>query len=114
MDIIKNIQKSLTEKITSHDYIAFKNNYQNEIISYLTQDNIREKEKGLMNLYSYFFKFRTLNEQFDLLCEYGHLILNSVINQPNPSYVEIYYKTADFIISFIYNFFYIIKLSDNN
>ena len=67
-----------------------------------------------MNLYSYFFKFRTLNEQFDLLCEYGHLILNSVINQPNPSYVEIYYKTADFIISFIYNFFYIIKLSDNN
>ena len=114
MDIIKNIQNNLTEKITSHDYIAFKNNYQNEIISYLTQDNVREKEKGLMNLYSYFFKFRTLNEQFDLLCEYGHLILNSVINQPNPSYVEIYYKTADFIISFIYNFFYIIKLSDNN
>ena len=114
MDIIKNIQNNLTEKITSHDYIAFKNNYQNDIISYLTQDNVREKEKGLMNLYSYFFKFRTLNEQFDLLCEYGHLILNSVINQPNPSYVEIYYKTADFIISFIYNFFYIIKLSDNS
>ena len=113
MDIIKNIQKNLTEKITSYDYIAFKNNYQSEIISYFSDENIREKEKGLLNLYSYFFRFGTLNEQFDLLCEYGHLILNSIINQSNPSYVELYYKTADFIISFIYNFYYVIRLNNN-
>ena len=114
MEIVKNIQKTLLEKITSYSYISFKNNYQNNILSYLSNDSLREKQKGLLNLYSYFFKFNTINEQFDLFCEYGHLILNSIINQPNPSYIEIYYKAADFVISFIYNFFYIIKLEDDN
>ena len=114
MEIVKNIQKTLSEKITSYSYISFKNNYQNNILSYLSNDSLREKQKGLLNLYSYFFKFNTINEQFDLFCEYGHLILNSIINQPNPSYIEIYYKAADFVISFIYNFFYIIKLEDDN
>ena len=77
-------------------------------------ESVGDKEKGLFNLYSYFFKFGSLNEQFDLLCEYGHVILNSILNQPNPSYMELYYKTADFIISFIYNFFYVIRFSNNN
>ena len=114
IEIIKNIQKSLTEKIISNYYISFKNNLQNDILSYFSKENLREKEKGLLNLCSYFFKFRTINEQFDLLCEYGHLIINSIINQPNPSYIELYYKTADFMISFIYNFYYIIKLENIN
>ena len=114
IEIIKTIQKTLTEKITSNDYILFKNNYQNDIISYFAMESVGFKERGLFNLYSYFFKFGTLNEQFDLLCEYGHVILNSVLNQPNPSYIEIYYKTADFIISFIYNFFYVIRFSSSN
>ena len=114
IEIIKNIQKSLTEKITSNYYILFKNNLQYDILSYFSKENLREKEKGLFNLYSYFFKFGTINEQFDLLCEYGHLILNAIINRPNPSYIELYYKTADFMVSFIYNFYYIIKLGDNN
>jgi hypothetical protein len=114
MEIVKNIQKTLSEKITSYSNIAFKNNYQKDIISYFSNDSLREKQKGLLNLYSYFFKFNSINEQFDLFCEYGHLILNSIINQPNPSYIEVYYKAADFVISFIYNFFYIIKLEDEN
>ena len=114
IEIIKNIQKSLTERITSNYYILFKNNLQYDILSYFSKENLREKEKGLFNLYSYFFKFGTINEQFDLLCEYGHLILNAIINRPNPSYIELYYKTADFMVSFIYNFYYIIKLGDNN
>ena len=114
MEIVKNIQKTLSEKITSYSNIAFKNNYQSDILSYFSNDSLQEKQKGLLNLYSYFFKFNSINEQFDLFCEYGHLILNSIINQPNPSYIEVYYKAADFVISFIYNFFYIIKLEDEN
>ena len=113
-EMVKNLQKTLSEKITSHSYISFKNNYQNSILSYFSKESLGEKEKGLLNLYSYFFRFSTINEQFDLLCEYGHLILNSIINQPNPSYIELYYKTADFIISFIYNFYFIIKVNDDN
>ena len=114
IEIIKKIQQTLTDKITSFDYLSFKNNYQNDIIAYFSMESVGDKEKGLFNLYSYFFKFGTLNEQFDLLCEYGHVILNSILNQPNPSYMELYYKTADFIISFIYNFFYVIRFSSNN
>ena len=114
IEIIKTIQKTLTEKIISYDYIAFKNNYQSNILTFFSRESVGEKERGLFNLYSYFFKFGTLNEQFDLLCEYGHIIINSIINQPSPSYIEIYYKTADFIISFIYNFFYIIRFINNN
>ena len=114
MEIIKNIQQSLTGKITSYSYISFKSNFQKDILSYFSKESLGEKQKGLMNLYSYFFKFNTINEQFDLLCEYGHLIINSIINQPSPSYIELYYKIADFIISFIYNFYYIIKFVDEN
>ena len=112
-EVLKKIQKNLKERITNHYYNTFKLCYEYDIISYFSKEGLREREKGLFNLNSYFFKFSTLNEQFDLLCEYGHLILNSIINQPNPAYIELYYKTADFIISFIFNFFYVIKIGNN-
>ena len=113
LEFLKKIQKNLTERTTSYYYNVFKASYEYDIISYFSKEGIREKEKGLFNLHSYFFKLNTLNEQFDLLCEYGHLILNSIINQPSPAYIELYFKTADFIISFIYNFFYVIKVGNN-
>ena len=114
MEMVQKIKINLSGKITSLSYISFKNNYQNTILEFFSRESLGEKEKGLLNLYSYFFRFSSINEQFDLLCEYGHLILNSIINQPSPSYIELYYKTADFIISFIYNFYYIIKTNDEN
>ena len=113
-DIIDNIQKNLSEKIYSKDYITFGNNYQKEIIMHFTNESLNEKEKGIINLNNYFFRLKSLNEQFDLLCVYGYLILNAVMNKQNPCYIELYYKTADFIISFVYNFYYIIKIEKFN
>ena len=108
--IINNIQKNLGEKLYSKEYNTFGNNYQKDIISFFNKESSNEKEKGIINLYNYFFRLKTLNEQFDLLCEYGYLILNAIMDKQNYSYIELYYKTADFIISFVYNFYYIIKL----
>ena len=109
-NIINNIQKNLGEKLYSNEYNTFGNNYQKDIISFFNKESSNEKEKGIINLYNYFFRLKTLNEQFDLLCEYGYLILNAIMDKQNYSYIELYYKTADFIISFVYNFYYIIKL----
>ena len=113
LSIIDNIKKNLGEKIYSNEYNTFGNNYQKEIIVNFYKESLNEREKGLINLNNYFFRLKTLNEQFDLLCVYGHLILNAIMNKANQSYIELYYKTADFFINFVYNFFYTIKLDNN-
>ena len=110
LNIINTIQKSLGEKVYSNEYNTFGKNYQNDILSFFAKESLNEKEKGIINLYNYFFRLKTLNEQFDLLCVYGYLIINAIMDKPNQSYVELYYKAADFIISFVYNFSYIIKI----
>ena len=109
-NIINTIQKNLGEKVYSNEYNTFGKNYQNDILSFFAKESLNEKEKGIINLYNYFFRLKTLNEQFDLLCVYGYLIINAIMDKPNQSYVELYYKAADFIISFVYNFSYIIKI----
>ena len=113
LNIIENIHKNLGEKIYSNEYITFGNVYQKEIIIYFGKESLNEKDKGIVNLNNYFFRLKSLNEQFDLLCIYGYLILNAIMNKQNPSYIELYYKTADFMLSFVYNFYYIIKLEKN-
>ena len=105
-DTIKNLQQTLLEKIVSNEYKNFKYNYETNIIPFCKKENAQDKNTGISNLYTYFFKFISLNEQFDLLCEYGQNIIRAVISQPNPSLVEVYYKLADFMISFCYNFLY--------
>ena len=113
LNIIENIHKNLGEKIYSNEYITFGNVYQKEIIIYFGKESLNEKDKGIINLNNYFFRLKSLNEQFDLLCIYGYLILNAIMNKQNPSYIELYYKMADFMLSFVYNFYYIIKLEKN-
>ena len=113
LNIIENIHKNLGEKIYSNEYITFGNVYQKEIIIYFGKESLNEKDKGIVNLNNYFFRLKSLNEQFDLLCIYGYLILNAIMNKQNPSYIELYYKMADFMLSFVYNFYYIIKLEKN-
>ena len=112
LNIIKNIQKNLGEKIYSKEYTYFGNNYQKDILFYFYKESSNEKEKGIINLFNNFFKLKSLYEQFDLLCEFGYLILNAIMNKANPSYIEIYYKTADFLIYFVYNFYYVIKIKE--
>ena len=114
LNIINNIQKNLGEKIYSKEYTSFGNNYQKDILSFFYKESSNEKEKGIINLFNYFFRLKKLNEQFDLLCEFGYLILNAIMNKANPSYIELYYKTADFIIYFVYNFYYTIKINKQN
>ena len=114
LNIINNIQKNLGEKIYSKEYTSFGNNYQKDILSFFYKESSNEKEKGIINLFNYFFRLKKLNEQFYLLCEFGYLILNAIMNKANPSYIELYYKTADFIIYFVYNFYYTIKINKQN
>ena len=113
-DTIKNLQQTLLEKIVSNEYKNFKYNYETNIIPFCKKENAQDKNTGISNLYTYFFKFISLNEQFDLLCEYGQNIIRAVISQPNPSLVEVYYKLADFMISFCYNFLYKAIVSDKS
>ena len=113
IDILDNIENNLDKKIISNDYSSFANNYQKDVIFYLEKDSLNEREKGILNLYNYFFRLKTLNEQFNLFCEYGYFIINSIVNKPNPCYIDLYYNAADFVISFVYNISYIIKLNNN-
>ena len=112
-EIINNLQSFLNEKLVSPAYINFKNNFKIDILSFCRGGTAEEKEKGLENLNTYFLKLNSLNEQFELLCEYGQDIIKGIISQPNPSLIDIYYKLSYFIISFLYNFIYKIKLSPN-
>ena len=112
-DIITNIQNVLNEKIVSPAYTNFKNNFEKEILALCKGETIEEKEKGLENLNSYFYKLNSLNEQFELLCQYGQDIIKGIISKPNPSLIDVYFKLSYFFISFLYNFIYKIKLSPN-
>ena len=112
-DIITNLQNVLNEKIVSPAYTNFKNNFEKEILALCKGETIEEKEKGLENLNSYFYKLNSLNEQFELLCQYGQDIIKGIISKPNPSLIDVYFKLSYFFISFLYNFIYKIKLSPN-
>ena len=112
-DIITNLQNVLNEKIVSPAYTNFKNNFEKEILAFCKGETIEEKEKGLENLNSYFYKLNSLNEQFELLCQYGQDIIKGIISKPNPSLIDVYFKLSYFFISFLYNFIYKIKLSPN-
>ena len=111
--IINNLQNTLNEKIISATYTNFKNNFQKDILMYCKGETAEEKEKGIENLNNYFFKLNSLNEQFELLCEYGQDIIKGIISQPNPSLINVYFKLSYFFISFLYNFIYKIKLNPN-
>ena len=115
-DIINNLQSFLNGKITSFAYSNFKNNFQKEILTLCKGESALEKEQGLENLNTYFFKLNSLNEQFELLSQFGEDIIKAIISKPNPSLIDTYYKLSYFLISFIYNFNYKIKLSpyENN
>ena len=112
-EIINNLQSSLKEKITSPIYVKFKNSFADDINLLIKGESAEEKEKCLDNLIYYFYKLNTLNEQFELLNNYGDQIIKGIIYKPNPSYIEIYSKFSEFFISFLYNFTYKIVLAPN-
>jgi hypothetical protein len=60
-DIINNLQANLTGKITSTAYLNFKDNFENDILVLCKGESAQEKENGLENLNSYFFKLNSLN-----------------------------------------------------
>ena len=112
-EIINNLQNVLSTKLVSPIYVDFKNYLDKEILVFCKGETFEEKEKGLENLNSYFYKLNSLNEQFDILCQYGQDIIKGIISKPNPSFIDIYFKLSYFFISFLYNFIYKIKLSPN-
>ena len=112
-DIITNLQNLLNEKIVSPAYTNFKNNFEKDILLLCKGETMEDKDKGLENLNSYFYKLNSINEQFELLCQYGQDIIKAIISKPNPSLIDVYFKLSYFFISFLYNFIYKIKLSPN-
>ena len=109
-EIIINLQNQLNYKLKSNALINFQNSLKN-IIILCKGDTAEEKEKGIEILNSYFSKLNSLNEQFELLCLCGEDIIKAIISKPNPILIDTYYKLCYFFISFLYNFFYKIKLS---
>ena len=110
-EIIVNLQNQLNMKLKSNAFIQFQNNYLQEILTLCKSEVAEEKERGIENLNVYFTKLNSLNEQFDLLCLFGEDIIKAVISKPNPILIDTYYKLCYFLISFLYNFLYQIKLS---
>ena len=110
-EIIVNLQNQLNMKLKSNAFIQFQNNYLQEILTLCKSEVAEEKERGIENLNAYFTKLNSLNEQFDLLCLFGEDIIKAVISKPNPILIDTYYKLCYFLISFLYNFLYQIKLS---
>ena len=109
-EIITNLQNQLNIKLKSNALTNFQNNLKN-ILILCKGETAEEKEKGIEILNSYFSKLNSLNEQFELLCLCGEDIIKAIISKPNPILIDTYYKLCYFFISFLYNFFYKIKLS---
>ena len=112
-EIINSIASKLNEKIVSSTYTYFQKNFERDILTLCRGESMEEKEKGLENLNKYFLRLKSLNEQFELLCQYGQDIIKGIINKSNPGLIDTYYKLSYFLISFLYNFIYKIKLSPN-
>ena len=109
-EIITNLQNQLNIKLKSNALTNFQNNLKN-ILILCKGETAEEKEKGIEILNSYFSKLNSLNEQIELLCLCGEDIIKAIISKPNPILIDTYYKLCYFFISFLYNFFYKIKLS---
>ena len=109
-EIITNLQNQLNIKLKSNALTNFQNNLKN-ILTLCKGETAEEKEKGIEILNSYFSKLNSLNEQIELLCLCGEDIIKAIISKPNPILIDTYYKLCYFFISFLYNFFYKIKLS---
>ena len=109
--IIINLQNQLNSKLTSNAFTNIKNNYINNILALCKGETAEEKLKGIELLNAHFYELNSLNEQFDILCLYGEDIIKAIMNKPNPSLIDIYYKLSYFFISFLFNLKYKINLS---
>ena len=109
--IIIILQNQLNSKLTSNAFTNIKNNYINNIIALCKGETAEEKLKGIELLNSHFYELNSLNEQFDILCLYGEDIIKAIMNKPNPTLIDIYYKLSYFFMSFLFNSKYKINLN---
>ena len=109
--IIINLQNQLNSKLTSNAFTNIKNNYINNILALCKGETAEEKLKGIELLNAQFYELNSLNEQFDILCLYGEDIIKAIMNKPNPTLIDIYYKLSYFFMSFLFNSKYKINLN---
>ena len=109
--IIEVLKNQLNSKLTSNAFLNIKNNYITKILSLCKGETPEEKLKGIELLNSQFYELHSLNEQFDILCLYGEEIIKSIMSEPDPSLIDIYFKFSYFFMSFLYNSFYKINLN---
>ena len=109
--IIINLQNQLNSKLASNASTNIKNNYINNIIALCKGETAEEKLKGIELLNAHFYELNSLNEQFDILCLYGEDIIKAIMNKPNPTLIDIYYKLSYFFMSFLFNSKYEINLN---
>ncbi len=109
--IIIILQNQLNSKQTSNAFTNIKNNYINNIIALCKGETAEEKLKGIELLNAHFYELNSLNEQFDILCLYGEDIIKAIMNKPNPTLIDIYYKLSYFFMSFLFNSKYKINLN---
>ena len=109
--IIINLQNQLNSKLASNAFTNIKNNYINNILALCKGETAEEKLKGIELLNAHFYELNSLNEQFDILCLYGEDIIKAIMNKPNPTLIDIYYKLSYFFMSFLFNSKYKINLN---
>ena len=109
--IIIILQNQLNSKLTSNAFTDIKNNYINNILALCKGETAEEKLKGIELLNAHFYELNSLNEQFDILCLYGEDIIKAIMNKPNPTLIDIYYKLSYFFMSFLFNSKYKINLN---
>ena len=109
--VIGVLKNQLNSKITSNAFLNIKDNYIKNILTLCKGETPEEKLKGIELLSSQFYELNSLNEQFDTLCLYGEEIIKSIMSEPDPSLIDIYYKLSYFFMSFLYNSFYKINLT---
>ena len=109
--IIIILQNQLNSKLTSNAFTNIKNNYINNILALCKGETAEEKLKGIELLNAHFYELNSLNEQFDILCLYGEDIIKAIMNKPNPTLIDIYYKLSYFFMSFLFNSKYKINLN---
>ena len=101
-EIIKELVQNLSDSHSSGTYKEFRLNFEAEILSCFKSQETESKERGVSKLYEYFFNMNSLSEQFDALLENGHALVKTLVGHKNPENVDVYYRLADFIVSFLY------------
>ena len=111
-EILNDLLNSFPSRYSSLSYTNFPNEKDN-IIQYCESDELNIKNQGILLLMDKFSNTFSLDEQFDLLLQYGNQIVKSIINKPKIDFKKAYFQLGNFITSLLYSVKFRIKIEEN-